>query len=720
MKIKNLQFVILLLLIFLGVKNSIAQTTFTVNGLNYQVNEDEYTVTVTGPEAGTAVTGEVNIPSVVYYSGRTYTVTIIGYQAFRDCTGLTSIEIPSSVTKIEYNAFYYCNNLISIKCMALTPPSLEEDVFGYVPCDVLEVKGNSISAYCNSAWGSWFSNIVGEGNVSLFTVDNFIYSALSGRYNATIMGRVDNNIIINDVTLPSTVEYDGHEYTVDAITRWAFYNHKDLRGILTLPNTLRKIGQGAFSQCNRFTSFVSLASTPPELGRDAFNATSYSNALQVNTVNIEAYKASDWHKCFYIITSIGNLIEFIDGDMICVKAVDGNWALIKGHVDGTSATGTLTIPSTVICNGISYPVKVIGKYAFYGCNHFTGDIVVPEGVEIVGSTAFYGMNGIQGNIIIPNTVTRIDDWAFSWNRYATGSLVIPNSVTEIGFRAFYLCELLNGTLTLSNSLTEMGEHAFEGCGYLTGTVTIPNTIRELKERVFNRCRSLTAVVIPNSVEIIASEAFSSCGFTELVIPESVREIGPWAFSSCANITGDLVIPNSVIKIGEGAFANCSGYEGALTIGSSVTEIGKNAFGSCNFTSVKTLAKNPPSLAVDDWYTDVFDNVPATILKVPCESKPLYDASDWHNHFTKIIRDCFAVESVETNISTIYPNPTTGVMKINAENLKSVEIYNTMGQKVFEAEASGDDFEYDFQGATGMYLVRVKTSQGIETRKITVM
>ncbi|MBO5962858.1 MAG: leucine-rich repeat domain-containing protein, partial [Bacteroidales bacterium] len=41
-------------------------------------------------------------------------VTSIGNDAFRDCSGLTSIEIPNSVTSIGDYAFYKCSGLTSI------------------------------------------------------------------------------------------------------------------------------------------------------------------------------------------------------------------------------------------------------------------------------------------------------------------------------------------------------------------------------------------------------------------------------------------------------------------------------------------------------------------------------------------------------------------------------------------------------------------------------
>ena len=60
----------------------IAQTTFTVGDLNYRVNNDGVSVTVTGHVNGQGATGELNIPETVSYEGNDYAVTVIGNCAF--------------------------------------------------------------------------------------------------------------------------------------------------------------------------------------------------------------------------------------------------------------------------------------------------------------------------------------------------------------------------------------------------------------------------------------------------------------------------------------------------------------------------------------------------------------------------------------------------------------------------------------------------------------
>ena len=58
--------------------------------------------------------GNVAIPEEVTYMNRTRKVTSIGSEAFRNCSGLTSVTIPNSVTSIEDYAFYGCSGLTSV------------------------------------------------------------------------------------------------------------------------------------------------------------------------------------------------------------------------------------------------------------------------------------------------------------------------------------------------------------------------------------------------------------------------------------------------------------------------------------------------------------------------------------------------------------------------------------------------------------------------------
>ena len=52
--------------------------------------------------------GDIAIPETVTYKNRELSVTSIGEEAFYDCDGLTSVDIPDGVTSIGEEAFYEC------------------------------------------------------------------------------------------------------------------------------------------------------------------------------------------------------------------------------------------------------------------------------------------------------------------------------------------------------------------------------------------------------------------------------------------------------------------------------------------------------------------------------------------------------------------------------------------------------------------------------------
>ena len=93
---------------------------FEVDGIYYQITaKNRVAVIYYGEDysnvpAKNMYTGSVVIPESVTYEGVTYSVTSIGYQAFYNCTGLTSVSIPEGVTSIGDYAFYNCTGLTSV------------------------------------------------------------------------------------------------------------------------------------------------------------------------------------------------------------------------------------------------------------------------------------------------------------------------------------------------------------------------------------------------------------------------------------------------------------------------------------------------------------------------------------------------------------------------------------------------------------------------------
>ena len=70
---------------------------------------------------------------------------------------------------------------------------------------------------------------------------------------------------------------------------------------------------------------------------------------------------------------------------------------------------------------------------------------------------------------------------------------------------------------------------------------------------------------------------------------------------------------------------------------------------------------------------------------------------------------------------VWPNPTKGIVKIEAENIQNISIFNILGEIILETSASGDAFEYDFsKHEAGLYFIKVETAQGVNTEQVTVL
>ncbi|MGN0550647.1 MAG: leucine-rich repeat domain-containing protein, partial [Acutalibacteraceae bacterium] len=92
---------------------SAVQTDIKSTTLSGRSGDYEYDLSYDGTASIIRYTGSAStltIPSTI--DG--VTVTGIGYEAFSDCTSLTSIIIPDSVTSIGYEAFYGCTSLKSV------------------------------------------------------------------------------------------------------------------------------------------------------------------------------------------------------------------------------------------------------------------------------------------------------------------------------------------------------------------------------------------------------------------------------------------------------------------------------------------------------------------------------------------------------------------------------------------------------------------------------
>ena len=423
--------------------------------------------------------------------------------------------------------------------------------------------------------------------------------------------------------------------------------------------------------------------------------------------------------------TVGDLNYRVNDDQVSVTVI--------GHVDGYNAQGALVIPESVSYQGHDYAVTVIGNAAFMYCFYLTS-MTIPNSVITIEEAAFAYCSGFTGDLVIPNSVNTIEASAFHTCYGFDGTLILGSGVTSIGAWAFNSCDGLTGVLNIPSNVAAIGEDAFVYCKFDGIVVDPENLIFDSR----NDCNAIVETstnelltgckntVIPNTVTSIGVNAFKGItGMTSIEIPDSVVSIGDNAFAFCFDLTGDLVIPNSVETIGESAFFQCEGLDGKLVIGESVSYIGDWAFRKCSHISeAVSLAITPPVLG-NDLGGMVFAEFGIQTLTVPCGCIEAYQNSQWYdpiglNGFYEFIEDCTVVSETDAVNTAVYPNPTQGKVTIEAENLQSISIFNMLGERILETSANGDVFEYDFSHQkAGVYFVKVETTKGTETMKVTV-
>ncbi|MCD4833209.1 MAG: T9SS type A sorting domain-containing protein, partial [Bacteroidales bacterium] len=75
-------------------------------------------------------------------------------------------------------------------------------------------------------------------------------------------------------------------------------------------------------------------------------------------------------------------------------------------------------------------------------------------------------------------------------------------------------------------------------------------------------------------------------------------------------------------------------------------------------------------------------------------------------------------SQNSNLLNIYPNPTNGIIHIEAKNIQAIEIIDMTGKVVKQLQETSNKMQIDLSKIhKGIYLIKVKTEKGIVTKKI---
>ena len=96
----------------------------------------------------------------------------------------------------------------------------------------------------------------------------------------------------------------------------------------------------------------------------------------------------------------------------------------------------------------------------------------------------------------------------------------------------------------------------------------------------------------------------------------------------------------------------------------------------------------------------------------CLSDPAMSIDLIHNYVTVTVT---GIEEIDSSLS-IYPNPTNGIVNINADGVKNIVVMNSLGQKVIETVENQIDLS---QFGNGLFMLRIETENGVRVQRIMV-
>ncbi|MBR2023792.1 MAG: leucine-rich repeat domain-containing protein [Clostridia bacterium] len=550
----------------------------------------------------------------------------IGDEAFANCSGLTSVSLPTSIAYLGKDVFANCDSLqYNIKsglkylgntnnpyaCLmgatdGISVIELDEGCNVIAPFALANCTSVSEMVLPNmkTHLGAYFGAPTADENAS--------YVPTSVR-KVTVSGAIPNRAFYG---CANVTEIDVS--SVHSISYGAFENCTGLTSMI-LPRYMSTIGSSIWKGCTNlaevsvpfleqgssasdgafryyFGNIVpeSLKKVTVESGIIPKNAFSYCRTITHITLKDDVHKIEDY--AFMACNALQELTIPRKVERVLANYFEGCYSLTNIIVDPANTKFQTIDGSLYTKDGLWLAKYAVGKTDI--------SFTVPSNVTSVWAGAFAGNTTLQ-TVVLPSAITKINSDTFA-GCTALQSISIPDGVTKIDENAFRYCRNLK-TVTLGDNVQEVGKYAFDECDSLNcnvyenvkylpsasnaycialGVASENTLVTQLHENAkiiagsaFQGCLVVKEMTIPNGVERISESAFANClSLENLYLGSGVTAIDTYAFQNCSNLK-QVVVPSSVTNMGESVFSGCTGLTSA-TIDASITAIPDKTFSGC--------------------------------------------------------------------------------------------------------------------------------------------
>ena len=379
---------------------------------------------------------------------------------------------------------------------------------------------------------------------------------------------------------------------VETIGVSAFGDCRGLRNVI-LPEALTELEYGAFQCCNAIEK-ITLSDSVKSIAETAFYA-----CFSLKEINLPASLTRIEAGAFASCESLEKVVVERDSyaETFCAKAglpyAYAQAPVVFGSEGGDGIgwkleNGTLMISGT---GAMDNYMRMMGgsqqTTAPWDGQKIT-QVVVEPGITSIGAFAFWGCEQLK-TVVLPDTVTVIGKFAFE-NCILLREITLPESVTEIGKKAFSQCGSLR-TITLPASVSTIGEDAFAGCEKLKDVAVVPGSYAEqycVENNLPYNSGSAVPEETPAPVPIAVEKEKNTCGKD---LTWTLEEDGTLRISGTGRMENYVEIRKEPDKNGKTQYGSSAPWSDSnsgiarVVIEEGVTYIGSQAFTGCAMTEV---------------------------------------------------------------------------------------------------------------------------------------